>query len=1037
MFQKVSARVNFSDIEEEILNFWQENKCFEKSLEQRKGCDEFVFYDGPPFATGLPHFGHLLAGTIKDVIPRYQTMKGKYVERVFGWDCHGLPVENEVEKSLNLSSKTDIEDYGIHNFNEECRSIVLKYSNEWKATVERMGRWVDFENGYKTMDVDYMESIWWVFKQLWDKGLVYEGNKIMWYCPRCSTPLSNFEVQQGYKDVVDPAITVRFQHSENPNKYFLAWTTTPWTLSSNLALTVGEDIDYVEVDDDGIIYILAEARVSAYWKEAPNIVNKFKGSELLGQTYKPLYDYFEDLRAEGAFKVISGDFVTTADGTGIVHTAPGFGEDDAAAGKANGIPAVCPIDNEGKYTEEVSAYTGRFVKDCDKEIIRALKESGDLIHRTDYKHNYPHCWRCKSPLLNKAISTWFVSVESVKDKMLAANNQINWVPSHLKAGRFGKWLENARDWAISRNRYWGCPLPIWRNVETGEAKVFGSVAELEEACGHKVDDIHKHFVDDIIIDGEKGKLTRVPEVLDCWFESGSMPYAQKHFPFNNEEWFKENYPADFIAEGLDQTRGWFYTLTVLGAALFDKPAFQNVIVNGLILDKHGKKLSKSERNYTPPEEIFEKFGADALRLSMLSTPVVRGEAMRFSDDLVSETLRSVMIPFWNSYYFFTTFANTESWVPEDKENTLPANLSHRLDRWIISRLEGLVHDVSQSLDSYELQPAGTRFVSFVDELTKEYIARNRPRFWTGDKEAFATLYHVLITFSKAAAPFIPFITEKVYQNLKTDSMPISVHLCDYPQADLSSIDQDLDRKINYMLTTANLGRRVRKAHGLKLRQPLRELILVSHNAQTRADLEEMKDVIADDLNVKEILINDNESELVHLSAKANFAKLGRRLGKKMKVVAAKIAEFTVEEIESLRQGSTLNLNLDDENIEIVLDDIEVRRDEKEGLVVANEGDITIALDIKLSDELIIEGYRNELVRLIQDTRKKQNLDVSDRIVVSLDLSEKLSQAVEKYSDYISQETLADKIDFRTQTSFSEPIDLELGEEKCKIMVVKS
>ena len=619
MFKEVGYP-NFAKSETEVQEYWESNKVFEKSLEIRKDSEEFVFYDGPPFATGLPHYGHLLAGTIKDVIPRYQTMIGKYVKREFGWDCHGLPVEFEMEQELNLSGKKDIEDYGIGNFNEACRGIVLRYTSEWEKVVRRMGRWVDFQNGYRTMDLDYMESIWWVFKQLWDQGLVYEGYKILPYCPRCATPLSNFEANQGYADVNDPAITVRFKLNDEDG-YILAWTTTPWTLPSNMALAVGADIDYVKVKDGEDIFIIAESRLSAYYKPdaLPEVLDKFKGLTLMGKTYEPLFPYFAEKAEEGAFKIVTADYVSTENGTGIVHIAPGFGEDDAAVGKEHGIPEVCPIDESCKFLSVIEKYAGIYVKDADKDIIRQLKDEGKLVHRGTIHHSYPHCWRDDSPLIYRAISTWFVDIGKVKEKMLAANAQINWTPEHIKEGRFGKWLENARDWAVSRNRYWGTPLPIWRNKETGESICVGSVEELEKLSGQKITDLHKHYTDDIEIPSPTGQgvLKKVPEVLDCWFESGSMPYAQQHYPFENKEHFENTFPADFIAEGLDQTRGWFYTLVVLGAALFDKPAFKNVIVNGLILAEDGQKMSKRKKNYPDPMTVVDKYGADALRLFLL------------------------------------------------------------------------------------------------------------------------------------------------------------------------------------------------------------------------------------------------------------------------------------------------------------------------------------------------------------------------------------------------------------------------------------
>ena len=618
MYKSVDPKVSFPKMEERILEYWKKNNIFERSIEQRDGNDEFVFYDGPPFATGLPHFGHFVPGTIKDIIPRYQTMKGHKVSRRFGWDCHGLPVEYEMEKELGISGKKEIEDFGIAEFNESCRSIVLRYTKEWESIITRLGRWVDFEHDYKTMDPDYMESIWWVVKSLWEKGLMYEGHYILPYCPRCSTVLSNHELNLGgYKDVHDPAITVKFKLKGEDNTFILAWTTTPWTLPSNLALAVGADVDYVKVKDEGELYILAEARLESYYKDASEyeIVARMKGSDLVGNKYEPLFNYFAEAQEKGAFVVLAADYVTTEDGTGIVHTAPGFGEDDYNTCKGTGIPTICPIDEECKFTDEVSDYTNRFVKDCDKDIIKHLREEGKLIKRDNYLHSYPHCWRCDSPLIYRAVSSWFVDIGKIKEKMLAANDQVLWVPAHLKKGRFGKWLEGARDWAISRNRFWGNPIPVWKCPDCNEMICIGSRDELEEKSGVKTTDLHKHFVDEIEIDCKCGsKMKRIPDVLDCWFESGSMPYAQNHYPFENKEHFEANFPANFISEGLDQTRGWFYTLTILAAALFDGPAFEKVIVNGLVLAEDGKKMSKSARNYSDPVEVIDKFGADALRL---------------------------------------------------------------------------------------------------------------------------------------------------------------------------------------------------------------------------------------------------------------------------------------------------------------------------------------------------------------------------------------------------------------------------------------
>ncbi len=1013
MFKPVSNQVNFPETETEVLSFWQQNNTFKKSLDQRKGADEFVFYDGPPFATGLPHYGHLLAGTIKDVVPRYQTMRGKYVRRTFGWDCHGLPVENEMEKQLSLNSKKDIEAYGIANFNESCRSIVLRYTSEWEKVVTRMGRWVDFRNGYRTMDVNYMESIWWVFKSLWDKGLIYEGYKILPYCPRCATPLSNFEANQGYKEVTDPAITIRFRVSGEDNTYFLAWTTTPWTLPSNLALTVGPEIDYVKIKDGDEYYIMAESRVGAYYKERPEIVARFKGRELEHRRYVPLFDYFAGLAEQGAFQVLLGDFVSTEDGTGIVHTAPGFGEDDNAVCKKYHLPEVCPVDEQCCFTSELPDYQGRPVKSVDQDIIRRLKEEGKLVHRGTVKHNYPHCWRDDVPLIYRAVSTWFVRIDDIKDKMLAANSHINWMPPHIKEGRFGKWLANARDWAISRNRYWGTPLPIWRNEE-GETICVGSVAELESLTGKKISDLHKHYVDALEIPSPTGKspLKRIPEVLDCWFESGSMPYAQQHYPFENKERFEANFPADFIAEGLDQTRGWFYTLVVLAAALFDKNPFQNVIVNGLILAENGQKMSKRLRNYPDPSEVINTYGADALRLFMLGSQVVRAEDLKFSENGIKEVLRSVMIPMWNAYSFFVTYANVDNYQPQENAQA-PANPSNVLDRWILSSLSQMIEEIRYEMDHYNLQKAANRFSQFVDDLTNWYIRRSRRRFWKsqddGDKnEAYATLHHVLVTFAQVAAPFIPFTTEAMYRNLRTDSMPESVHLCDYPLPDVARRDARLERQMAETMKTVSLGRFLRTQNNLKVRQPLAKAVIVVGDDEIRAMLEETGSIIAEELNVKAIEFGKAEEELVEFSAKANFKALGPKLGKNMKLAAAKIEQLSSSEIASILQGVPYLLTLEGcDPVEIDADCLVVKRTEKPGMTVATGDGVTIALETTLTKGLAEEGFAREFVSKIQSIRKDMGLEVSDRIIVKYRYeAPELADALTAFATYIQSETLA-------------------------------
>lgn len=1035
MYKPVDSKVNFPEMEEKILKFWDEREIFKKSITNREGKEEFVFYDGPPFATGLPHFGHFVPGTIKDIIPRYQTMKGKKVDRRFGWDCHGLPVEYEMEKELGISGKYQIEKFGVAKFNESCRSIVLRYTSEWKNIVTRMGRWVDFEQDYKTMDPNYMESIWWIIKQLMDKGLMYEGFNIMPYSPALSTPLSNFEVNLGgYQDVIDPAVTVKFKLKNEDNTYFLAWTTTPWTLPSNLGLALGPDIKYVKVKDGDEHYILAEERLSAYYKDSEDyeVAAEYKGSDLKGVEYEPLFPYFADLAEKNAFRTLIADYVTTEDGTGIVHTAPGFGEEDYAAMKDTGVPVVCPIDAECKFTDEIPEYQGIFVKDADKAIIKRLKDEGKLVKRENYKHSYPFCYRTKKPLIYRAISCWFVDIGKIKEKMLAANDQVNWVPSHLKKGRFGKWLEGARDWAISRNRYWGNPIPIWKCDGSDYIEVIGSKEELEKKAGVEVPDLHKHFVDDLTWpspDG-KGTMRRIPDVLDCWFESGSMPYAQIHYPFENKEWFEKNFPADFISEGLDQTRGWFYTLTILAAALFDKPAFKNVVVNGLVLAEDGKKMSKSERNFSDPVEVINKFGADALRMFLMNSAVVKAEDLKFSDDGVKDVLKSFIIPFWNAYSFFVTYANIDSFSPKG----IDGEMENPLDRWILSEAENLIMQVTENLDGYDLNKAIVPIVRFIDLLNNWYIRRSRRRFWRSENDidklqAYETLYAVLLKVIHVAAPFIPFLTEEIYQNLRTEEMPESIHLSDYPEADSSKRDPDLEKKMEVTRKAVSMGRALRSVHSLKTRQPLKAIYLVTRDSQERRILMEMEDIVREELNVKDVIFRENEEDLVVYKAKANFKILGRKLGKNMKAAAGKIEELSMEEIQSILEGSVLHLDYDGGTVELNEESIIVQRFEKENMKVLNEGSLTVALDSEMTDELLQEGVVRDIIRSIQNLRKEKNLEVTDRITLYIDGSEWLKEAVEEFKDHLLQETLANSLSWGRDSASKE---VECGKEICFI-----
>lgn len=1017
MFKSVSSKTDFPAMEREILEFWEANRIFKKSLEQREGCEEYVFYDGPPFATGLPHYGHLLAGTIKDIVPRYWAMKGKLVDRRFGWDCHGLPVESEASKGLasegmELSGKYEIEEYGVGKFNEYCRSIVLRYTKEWESVVTRMGRWVDFENGYRTMDKDFMESIWWVFKQLWDKDLVYQGHRVMPFSWKLSTPLSNFEASSNYKDVQDPALTVKFKVKDAENTWILAWTTTPWTLPSNLALAVGENIEYVKVahPESGEHLILAEAR-RAYYEEklkvAFEVLERYSGKDLAGTTYEPLFPYFADKVNEGAFRVILSSHVTTEDGAGIVHMAPAFGEDDFHACTEAGMPMVDPTDMEGRFTDEVPDFKGIMVKDADKGIIRRLKDEGKLLLHESFMHSYPFCWRSETPLIYKAIKVWFVNVERLKDDMVANNKKVDWVPEAVGTKRFGNWLENARDWNISRNRYWGTPLPIWMN-EDGDAVAVGSIAELEALTGERVEDLHSHFLDHLTFEKDGKTYTRVPEVFDCWFESGSMPYAQNHYPFENKEMVERNLPADFIAEGLDQTRGWFYTLTVLSTALFNRPAFKNVVVNGLILAEDGTKMSKSKKNYPDPMEIIEKYGADCLRSYLIASPVVRAEPLKFKEEGIQLIYRNVVLPLWNAYSFFLTYARLDNYKPEGDLTASP----YELDQWIISHFQSLVRDIAQHMQHNHLYSVVPELGGFIDQLTNWYIRRSRRRFWRAENDddkghAYNTLYYVLIEFSKVMAPFLPFVCEAMYRNLAhayESDEPESVHLCDYPVAVESLTRTHIEEEMDLIRNVVELGRSLRAAHNLKVRQPLANLSVVAHTDKEVEIFDRLGDIICEELNVKVIEHLRDETELVRYSARPNMRSLGPRLGKALKVLNPAIRGLKHADIaRCLSEGK-----LEVEGHELLADDLLVDRIEKEGMVVSSEGAITIALDTQLTPALILEGDARELVNRIQNLRKEADFNVEDRIQLKLS-ADWLAPCLEAHGDYIMKETLSQTI----------------------------
>jgi isoleucyl-tRNA synthetase len=978
--------------------------------------------------TGLrsPHYGHLLAGTIKDIVPRYWNMRGKYVERRFGWDCHGLPIEALAQEAMGLAGRGEIIERGVAEFNEKCRSMVQTYVSEWRKTVVRMGRWVDFDNDYKTMDPGFMESVWWVFKRLWDGGRVYKSYRIMPYSWKLGTPLSNFEANSNYKDVQDPAITVRFRVTSGHESlglpeglpfYLLAWTTTPWTLPSNLALAAGPDIEYLLVKDHAAnaIYGLAAARLGAHYKHESEyeVVRRVRGSELRGVGYEPLFRYFSG--HPKSFVVLTDGFVTTEDGTGIVHCAPAYGEDDFRVCRAAGIELVDPLDTEARFTDRVPDFRGEQVKDADKGIIKMLKAEGKLVHQSTLVHSYPFCPRTDTPLVYRAIDAWYVEVADIRERLTAANAAVDWVPAAVGENRFGNWLKEANDWNISRNRFWGSCLPIWVNEKDATDRIcVGSIAELEALSGVRVTDLHKHVVDEVLIRKDGKVYRRTPEVLDCWFESGAMPYAQQHFPFEREGELEAFFPAQFIAEGLDQTRGWFYTLLVLGVSLFGKSPFENVVVNGLILAEDGQKMSKSKKNYPDPNIVISTHGADALRAYMIDSPVVRGEPLRFSERGLREIVRTVVLPYWNALSFFSTYAAVDGYDPRTWK--APA-LAERpdIDRWIATVLASLVVDVNREMEGYRLYNVVPRLVGFIDDLTNWYIRRSRPRFWKSEDDsdkasAYATLYETLVTFSKVLAPFMPFVTETVYQKLVRPvdpAAPESVHFSNYPVADASLVDAALMERMAITRRVVTLARKVREDHKIKVRQPLRRLTVVHRDPRMQSEVLASAALIAEEINVKEVTVVGDEHAFATVTVKPNLKLLGKRLGPKLKEVGEALKSWGLAEVAELEKGGALTVAGEP----LRLEDVLLQRSSKGEAAVATDGDLTVALDTQVDAALEREGIARELVSLLQGARKEAGLEVSDRIRIAWACQDDtVRAALEEHRDAISKDVLA--VEFR-------------------------
>ena len=998
-FPDVPQQPDFPALERDVIAYWREDGTFEESVEQREaGSNEFVFYDGPPFANGLPHYGHLITGYVKDAVPRYQAMRGRRVERRFGWDCHGLPAEMKAEQDLKLGGRQEILEYGVGNFNDYCRSLVENTSDAWNGYVTRQARWVDMQHDYKTMNLPFMESVMWAQKQLYDKGLLYESFRVLPYCWECETPLSNFETRQddAYRERQDPAVTVLFQ-LETGEKV-LVWTTTPWTLPSNLALAVGPDIEYSVYEESGVRYIVGAATAAKYEKElaGAELVASVQGSELVGRSYTPMFPYFAD--AENAFKVLSGDFVSTEDGTGTVHLAPGFGEDDQRVCEANSIAVVCPVDSQGRFTAEVVDFAGMQVFEANAPIIRVLKEQGAIVRHDSYLHSYPHCWRTDTPLIYKAVSSWFVRVTAIKERMLELNQEIDWVPEHVRDGSFGKWLESARDWSISRNRFWGSPIPVWKSddPEYPRIDVYGSLDELERDFGVRPVDLHRPAIDELTRpnpDDPTGQSTmrRVEDVLDCWFESGSMPFAQFHYPFENRDWFDEHFPADFICEYIGQTRGWFYTLHVLATALFDRPAFSTCVAHGVLLGDDGRKLSKRLANYPDPVEVFDEFGADAMRWGLLSSAGLRGQDLVVDRKLVSDPIRQVLNPIWNAWYFFSLYANTEGHAATSRVDAAGV-----LDRYVLAKTRRMVEDVTARMDAYDLSGACAAIVAFLEALNNWYIRRSRDRFWQGDQDAFDTLYTVLGVLCRTAAPLLPLTTEAVYRGLTGRR---SVHLEDWPSADELPADDELVASMDLAREVCSAALSVRKEGKWRVRLPLPSLTVAAPGS---AGLGAFTSLIADEVNVKNVVLTEDVAAVAVPELSLNMSVLGPRLGPDTQKVlrAVREGQWSRASDGTVSVGDRA-LAEDEYTLKLVPSAPGTSRS-----LADNAG--VVVLDTNVTPELEAEGLARDIVRLVQSARKDSGLHVADRIHLVLDPGhhDDVRAVLVQHGEYVKDETLA-------------------------------
>lgn len=1047
MFKEVSSKLDVAKMEEEVLKFWKQQDIFKKTTEANTDGKEYVFYEGPPTANGKPGVHHVLARAFKDMFPRYKIMNGYHVSRRGGWDTHGLPVEVEVEKKLGFTNKQDIEDYGIDKFNELCRNSVFTYIQDWERLTDRIAFWVDLETAYVTFTDDYIESVWWILKNFWDKDLLYQGYKVVPYCPRCGTPLSDHEVNQGYKDVNEPSIFVRMPLADEDGVSLLVWTTTPWTLPANVAVAAGADVDYVRVEaplaEGGTEQlILAQALVEKVFGDTEvKVLDTFKGKKLKGTKYNPLFTFMPPEKE--AHYVITGDFVTTEDGTGLVHTAPAFGEDDMEVSLEFDLPIIQTVAPDGTFYPEVRPWSGVFVKDADPLVIEDLENRGLLFKVQDYEHSYPHCWRCKTPLLYYARETWYIRTKSRKDRLVALNNEINWVPEHTKHGRFGNWLENNIDWALGRERYWGTPLPVWECEDCHHQHAIGSREELTKLSGSDQSDLdlHRPYVDNVHFSCQEcgGKMTRVPELIDVWFDSGSMPYAQWHYPFENQEEFKKQYPADYICEAVDQTRGWFYSLHAISTLLNDQVSFKNVISLGHILDGEGKKMSKTLGNIVDPWDVLDNHGADAFRW-YLYTATPPGQPRRFSAELVHEVVRNFTLTLWNVYSFFVTYANLDKPALQK-----PAQIDNLLDRWLLSSLNTLVRDVTDAFENYDVTNATRPIADFVDSLSNWYLRLSRRRFWRSeadaDKEAaYYTLYTALVTLSKLLAPTMPFIADELYQNLVRSmdaDAPESVHLSAWAALDESLIDETLNAEMAVVMKLVSLGHAARQKAELKVRQPLAEVAFFVGSAEERHAIETYADLIKGELNVKAVRLLDASSDAVAYSVKPYPKQLGQKYQSKFPLVRKAILAVDPETAaKAFLDGGKLEVTVDGETLEILADEVEVQAEAKAGYAVASDGAYLAALVTDLTPELVAEGQAREVVRRVQDMRKAADFDVADRIKVYMVASDELHAAVDAHREYISGETLAEAITFAAPPTSVEMVEQKFENETAKIGVAK-